>query len=178
MRLRNFCYEAVKAINCVSVCSIACSTHFEMCYVYISERTHVRCVNSFIGTCAAVHSCVDRNPCKVSKPSAVLGLVKHCSRCVRMRSLTCCLKDLCWCWITSHGQRAHRRGHSNTSVLPWLKKKKAFEKLQDLSLQETNTSYDIHLSDIKWVALAACLAAQKTLKSQTLKNSGKKRVKK
>lgn len=67
MRLRNFCYEAVKAINCVSVCSIACSTHFEMCYVYISERTHVRCVNSFIGTCAAVHSCVDRNPCKVSE---------------------------------------------------------------------------------------------------------------
>lgn len=59
-----------------------------------------------------------------------------------------------------------------------LIKKKAFEKLQDLSLQETNTSYDIHLSDIKWVAVAACLAAQKTLKSQTLKNSGKKRVKK
>lgn len=59
-----------------------------------------------------------------------------------------------------------------------IKKKKAFEKLQDLSLQETNTSYDVHLSDIKWVALAACLAAQKTLKSQTLKNSGKKRVKK
>lgn len=65
-----------------------------------------------------------------------------------------------------------------TAILLFYLDKKAFEKLQDLSLQETNTSYDIHLSDIKWVALAACLAAQKTLKSQTLKNSGKKRVKK
>lgn len=71
-------------------------------------------------------------------------------------------------------------GEATAILLFYLdkKKKKAFEKLQDLSLQETNTSYDIHLSDIKWVALAACLAAQKTLKSQTLKNSGKKRVKK
>lgn len=70
-------------------------------------------------------------------------------------------------------------GETTAIILFYLdKKKKAFEKLQDLSLQETNTSYDIHLSDIKWVALAACLAAQKTLKSQTLKNSGKKRVKK
>lgn len=86
-------------------------------FIYLKGHMCAVLIHSSV-ICAPVRSCVDRNPSKVSKPSAVLWLVKHCSRCVRMRSLTCCLKDLCWCWITSHGQRAHRRGHSNTSVLP------------------------------------------------------------
>lgn len=41
-------------------------------------------------------------------------------------------------------------GEATAILLFYLdKKKKAFEKLQDLSLQETNTSYDIHLSDTR-----------------------------